>query len=70
MITTIPALNYAQKNKDAPLSDIQTLKITGDIKDEEELFSSHRQKLAGLTRKPTKHYWELVYNSRVWGESK
>ncbi|MBL6922306.1 MAG: hypothetical protein ISR39_09070 [Akkermansiaceae bacterium] len=70
MITTTPALNYAQKNKDAPLTDIQIFRITGGIKEEKKLSSSHPKKLSELTKKLTKHYQELVHNSHVWGQSK
>ena len=55
------------KNQKRPLTDIQIFRITGGIKEEKKLSSSHRQK---LTEKLTKHYRELVHNSHVRGESK
>ena len=68
-IKTVDKYN-AEKIKSAALSDIQIFKITGDIKEEKDLSSTHPEKLAELTKKLTKHYKELVNDSHVWGQSK
>ena len=58
------------KIKDAPLTDIRSLRSPVTLKRKRNSLPPTPQKLAELTKKLTKHFEELVHNSHVWGQSK